>query len=165
MTEKAFFRRVGEKLSAPNVFVLFNRWDCVDDADEDDEDVPIDRVREQHLGCCRELLVDQLGLTDADSIDKRVFFVSSKDVLKARVAQNNDGGIQASRSSSRSSISSPLQGDYAAERLRCANGATRRPFANVPCRFRRCCHCHRAGAGANGRCSSYPVETPGPRPL
>ena len=112
MTEKAFFRRVGEKFSAPNVFVLFNRWDCVDEED----DSPIERVRQQHIGTGTELLVDQLG-ADPASVQDRIFFVSSKEVLKVRA------GTQSSGSDRRSSSMSPAtMTEAAVGRLRSGMG-------------------------------------------
>ena len=81
LTEKRFFIKVREKLSAPNLFVVYNRWDCMDDADDD---TPIERVRQQHFDNAKSMLVDEVGLVDDDAVADRVFFVSSREVLRQR---------------------------------------------------------------------------------
>ena len=81
LTEKKFFRKVREKLSAPNLFVVYNRWDCMDDADDD---TPLERVRQQHFENAKSMLVDELGIVDGDAVADRVFFVSSREALRQR---------------------------------------------------------------------------------
>ena len=72
-----FLKRVSEKLSRPNVFVLFNRWDG-SDMEEDAES-----VRAQHLAKASKFLCEDLHL-DVNGAD-RVFFVSAREMITARV--------------------------------------------------------------------------------
>ena len=95
LTEKRFFRKVHEKLSAPNVFVVYNRWDCVDDPDEE---TPAERLREQHYEAARSMFVNELGLAE-ESVADRVFFVSSREALRRRtrtgirsLSESDEGG-------------------------------------------------------------------------
>lgn len=75
--EMTFLRRVSEKLSRPNVFVLFNRWDGSDLEDD------AESVREQHLAKAARFLKADLHLDVCG--EDRVFFVSAKEMLTARV--------------------------------------------------------------------------------
>ncbi|RWS24685.1 Transmembrane GTPase Marf-like protein, partial [Leptotrombidium deliense] len=54
-TEKAFFHKVNEKLSKPNIFILNNRWDCAASEPE-----YMDRVRKQHTDRNVAFLCDEL---------------------------------------------------------------------------------------------------------
>eukprot|EP01134_Creolimax_fragrantissima_P001989 CFRG1989T1 len=76
-TEMNFFTKVAEKLSRPNVFILFNRWDGSDMEDD------ISGVKAQHIDRTRQFFKKELQL-QPDILDKRVFFVSSKEVLMHR---------------------------------------------------------------------------------
>lgn len=74
--EMTFLKRVSEKLSRPNVFVLYNRWDG-SDMEEDAEG-----VRGQHLDKAVNFLTNDLRL-DVVGTD-RVFFISAKEMLLHR---------------------------------------------------------------------------------
>ncbi|NP_001088450.1 mitofusin 1 S homeolog isoform X2 [Xenopus laevis] len=79
-TEKHFFYKVNEKLSKPNIFILNNRWDASASEPEYMED-----VRKQHMERCQSFLVDELKVVDSSEAQKRIFFVSAKEVLNARM--------------------------------------------------------------------------------
>ncbi|CAB3411162.1 unnamed protein product [Caenorhabditis bovis] len=78
--EKNFFLRVAKKLSKPNVFILNNRWDA--SASETDN---IDDVKKQHMTRFRQFLVDELEVCSEREVNDRIFFVSSREVLEARL--------------------------------------------------------------------------------
>ncbi|XP_034029014.1 mitofusin-2 [Thalassophryne amazonica] len=79
-TEKSFFHKVNERLSSPNIFILNNRWDA-----SASEPEYMDEVRRQHMDRCSNFLVDELGVVDRVQASDRIFFVSAKEVLQARV--------------------------------------------------------------------------------
>ncbi|KAF5907275.1 mitofusin-2, partial [Clarias magur] len=79
-TEKSFFHKVNERLSSPNIFILNNRWDA-----SANEPEYMEEVRRQHMDRCTSFLVDELGVVDRGQASDRIFFVSAKEVLQARV--------------------------------------------------------------------------------
>ncbi|CAI9597608.1 unnamed protein product [Staurois parvus] len=79
-TEKHFFHKVNEKLSKPNIFILNNRWDASASEPEYMED-----VRKQHTERCQSFLVDELKVVNSTEAQNRIFFVSAKEVLNARM--------------------------------------------------------------------------------
>ncbi|XP_004570985.1 mitofusin-2 [Maylandia zebra] len=79
-TEKSFFHKVNERLSSPNIFILNNRWDA-----SASEPEYMEEVRGQHMDRCTNFLVDELGVVDRAQAGDRIFFVSAKEVLQARV--------------------------------------------------------------------------------
>uniref|UniRef100_A0A8C5HD17 Dynamin-type G domain-containing protein n=1 Tax=Gouania willdenowi TaxID=441366 RepID=A0A8C5HD17_GOUWI len=79
-TEKSFFHKVNERLSSPNIFILNNRWDA-----SASEPEYMEEVRKQHMNRCTNFLVDELGVVDRGQANDRIFFVSAKEVLQARV--------------------------------------------------------------------------------
>ncbi|XP_041860214.1 mitofusin-2 isoform X2 [Melanotaenia boesemani] len=79
-TEKSFFHKVNERLSSPNIFILNNRWDA-----SASEPEYMEEVRRQHMDRCTHFLVDELGVVDRGQAGDRIFFVSAKEVLQARV--------------------------------------------------------------------------------
>uniref|UniRef100_A0A7M4F698 Mitofusin 2 n=1 Tax=Crocodylus porosus TaxID=8502 RepID=A0A7M4F698_CROPO len=79
-TEKQFFHKVNERLSRPNIFILNNRWDA-----SASEPEYMEEVRRQHMERCSSFLVDELGVVDRAQAGDRIFFVSAKEVLNARI--------------------------------------------------------------------------------
>uniref|UniRef100_A0A4W4DT38 Dynamin-type G domain-containing protein n=1 Tax=Electrophorus electricus TaxID=8005 RepID=A0A4W4DT38_ELEEL len=79
-TEKSFFHKVNERLSRPNIFILNNRWDA-----SASEPEYMEEVRRQHMDRCTSFLVDELGVVDRAQAGDRIFFVSAKEALQARV--------------------------------------------------------------------------------
>ncbi|KAA0713694.1 Mitofusin-2 [Triplophysa tibetana] len=79
-TEKSFFHKVNERLSSPNIFVLNNRWDA-----SANEPEYMEEVRRQHMDRCTSFLVDELRVVDRAQASDRIFFVSAKEVLQARI--------------------------------------------------------------------------------
>ncbi|XP_030072750.1 mitofusin-1 [Microcaecilia unicolor] len=79
-TEKHFFHKVNERISKPNIFILNNRWDASAAEPEYMED-----VRRQHTERCQSFLVDELKVVDRSEAQKRIFFVSAKEVLNVRM--------------------------------------------------------------------------------
>ncbi|XP_066462695.1 mitofusin-2 [Eleutherodactylus coqui] len=79
-TEKQFFHKVNDRLSQPNIFILNNRWDA-----SASEPEYMDEVRRQHMERCTSFLVDELGVLDRTQAGDRIFFVSAKEVLNARI--------------------------------------------------------------------------------
>ncbi|VDO75602.1 unnamed protein product [Heligmosomoides polygyrus] len=78
--EKSFFHRVAKKLSKPNVFILNNRWDASAAESEHIED-----VKQQHLTRFRQFLVNELEVATDRDVKDRIYFVSSREVLDARL--------------------------------------------------------------------------------
>uniref|UniRef100_A0A8C5QZ75 Mitofusin 1 n=1 Tax=Leptobrachium leishanense TaxID=445787 RepID=A0A8C5QZ75_9ANUR len=79
-TEKHFFHKVSERLSKPNIFILNNRWDASASEPEYMED-----VRKQHTERCQSFLVDELKVVDSSEAENRIFFISAKEMLSARM--------------------------------------------------------------------------------
>ncbi|XP_033826230.1 mitofusin-2 isoform X2 [Periophthalmus magnuspinnatus] len=79
-TEKSFFHKVNERLSSPNIFILNNRWDA-----SASEPEYMDEVRRQHMERCTDFLVEELRVVERAQAADRIFFVSAKEVLQARV--------------------------------------------------------------------------------
>ncbi|XP_057184185.1 mitofusin-2 [Triplophysa rosa] len=79
-TEKSFFHKVNERLSSPNIFVLNNRWDA-----SANEPEYMEEVRRQHMDRCTSFLVDELRVVDRAQASDRIFFVSAREVLQARI--------------------------------------------------------------------------------
>uniref|UniRef100_A0A665V426 Dynamin-type G domain-containing protein n=1 Tax=Echeneis naucrates TaxID=173247 RepID=A0A665V426_ECHNA len=78
--EKLFFHKVSERISKPNIFILHNRWDA--SVTEPDY---IEEVRKQHLDRCVSFLAEELRVVGLDEAPGRIFFVSAKEVLSARM--------------------------------------------------------------------------------
>ncbi|XP_069053650.1 mitofusin-1b isoform X2 [Lepisosteus oculatus] len=79
-TEKHFFHKVNERLSKPNIFILNNRWDASAAEPEYMED-----VRRQHMDRCVSFLVEELKVVEREQAPSRIFFVSAKEALNARM--------------------------------------------------------------------------------
>ncbi|XP_055021627.1 mitofusin-2 [Boleophthalmus pectinirostris] len=79
-TEKSFFHKVNERLSSPNIFILNNRWDA-----SASEPEYMEEVRRQHMERCTDFLVEELRVVERAQAADRIFFVSAKEVLQARV--------------------------------------------------------------------------------
>ncbi|CAI4232706.1 unnamed protein product [Auanema sp. JU1783] len=79
--EKNFFYRVAKKLSKPNIFILNNRWDA--SASEDD----VEEVKKQHQNRFRQFLVNELEVCTEKEVNNRIYFVSSREVLEARLKE------------------------------------------------------------------------------
>ncbi|GIY67568.1 transmembrane GTPase Marf [Caerostris darwini] len=82
VAEKNFFHKVSMKLSKPNIFVLNNRWD-----NSVDEKEFIDQIRKQHMDRNVSFLVDELKVVTQSQAEDRIYFVSAKEVLQARIQQ------------------------------------------------------------------------------
>ncbi|KAH0955083.1 hypothetical protein HN011_006102 [Eciton burchellii] len=83
LPEKEFFHKVSAKLSKPNIFILYNRWDA-------SVSVPqfLDQVRAQHLERAVEFLSKELRVYEnTKDAEERVFFISAKEVLQARMQE------------------------------------------------------------------------------
>lgn len=82
VTEKNFFHKVSTRLSKPNIFILNNRWDA--SASEMEFQ---DQVRAQHLERAADFLVKELKVCTPKEASERIFFVSAKEVLQARLQE------------------------------------------------------------------------------
>lgn len=82
VTEKNFFHKVSMKLSKPNIFILNNRWDA-----SANEPEYLDQVRKQHLERAVDFLVKELKVCTQKEADERIFFISAKEALQARLAE------------------------------------------------------------------------------
>ncbi|VVC32912.1 Dynamin superfamily,Fzo/mitofusin HR2 domain,P-loop containing nucleoside triphosphate hydrolase,Dynamin- [Cinara cedri] len=82
VTEKNFFHKVSSKLSKPNIFILNNRWDA-----SANESEFLDPVRKQHTERATDFLVKELKVCTAEEASTRIFFISAKEVLQARVQE------------------------------------------------------------------------------
>lgn len=81
--EKSFFYRVSRRLSKPNIFILNNRWDA--SAAEMEH---VQQVREQHEMRFKQFLVDELKVCNEMEAKNRVFFISAREMLDARLKAN-----------------------------------------------------------------------------
>ncbi|KAK0394225.1 hypothetical protein QR680_000633 [Steinernema hermaphroditum] len=84
--EKSFFERVSRLLSRPNVFILNNRWD----ASASELDQHVDQVRQQHLTRFRQFLVNELKVCSFSEAVERIFFVSAREMLDARLKEKKE---------------------------------------------------------------------------
>ncbi|CAH1972897.1 unnamed protein product [Acanthoscelides obtectus] len=82
VTEKNFFHKVSSKLSKPNIFILNNRWDA-----SATEPEFLDQVRRQHQERAIDFLVKELKVCSSKEAEERIFFISAKEVLQARLAE------------------------------------------------------------------------------
>lgn len=82
LTEKNFFHKVSTRLSKPNIFILNNRWDA-----SVSEVEYIDQVRSQHSERAADFLVRELKVCSAKEAGERIFFISAKEVLQARLQE------------------------------------------------------------------------------
>lgn len=82
VTEKNFFHKVSKKLSKPNIFILNNRWDA-----SASEPEYLDQVRRQHQERAIDFLVKELGVCSQKEAEERIFFISAKEALQARLAE------------------------------------------------------------------------------
>ncbi|XP_039254697.2 mitofusin-2-like isoform X1 [Styela clava] len=85
LAEKKFFHKVNERLSKPNIFILNNRWDA--SAAEPDL---MEQVRQQHLERGISFLAKELGVVTPQQAKDRVFFISAKEALNARLQRLQD---------------------------------------------------------------------------
>ncbi|XP_066585247.1 transmembrane GTPase Marf isoform X2 [Prorops nasuta] len=82
VTEKNFFHKVSTKLSKPNIFILNNRWDA-----SASEPEFFDQVRAQHQERAIDFLSRELKVYTPKDAEERVFFVSAKEALLARMQE------------------------------------------------------------------------------
>uniref|UniRef100_A0A1B6E5A2 Dynamin-type G domain-containing protein n=1 Tax=Clastoptera arizonana TaxID=38151 RepID=A0A1B6E5A2_9HEMI len=82
VTEKNFFHKVSTRLSKPNIFILNNRWDA-----SASEPEYLDQVRGQHLERAVDFLVKELKVCSLKETQERIFFISAKEVLQARLQE------------------------------------------------------------------------------
>ncbi|XP_037950957.1 transmembrane GTPase Marf-like isoform X1 [Teleopsis dalmanni] len=84
--EKQFFHTVSQKLSKPNIFILNNRWDA--SANEPEfQDSELEKVKSQHTERCIDFLTKELKVSNEKEAAERVFFVSARETLQARVEE------------------------------------------------------------------------------
>ncbi|XP_076242668.1 mitochondrial assembly regulatory factor isoform X2 [Calliopsis andreniformis] len=82
VTEKNFFHKVSTKLSKPNIFILNNRWDA-----SASEPEFFDQVRAQHQERAIDFLSRELKVYTPKDAEERVFFISAKETLQARMEE------------------------------------------------------------------------------
>ncbi|XP_017880366.1 transmembrane GTPase Marf isoform X2 [Ceratina calcarata] len=82
VTEKNFFHKVSTKLSKPNIFILNNRWDA-----SASEPEFFEQVRAQHQERAVDFLARELKVYTAKDAEERVFFISAKETLQARMQE------------------------------------------------------------------------------
>ncbi|XP_066997759.2 transmembrane GTPase Marf [Anabrus simplex] len=81
-TEKNFFHKVSTRLSKPNIFILNNRWDA-----SATEPEFLDQVRTQHMERAVDFLVKELKVCSQKEATERIFFISAKEALQARLKE------------------------------------------------------------------------------
>lgn len=87
MAEMNFFDKVSKKLSKPNIFILNNRFDIIDQNEPDS----MDQVREQHVERAVDFLQGLNPKLSENDAKLRTFFVSAKETLAARCPTTNAG--------------------------------------------------------------------------
>ncbi|KRT82687.1 hypothetical protein AMK59_4774, partial [Oryctes borbonicus] len=85
VTEKNFFHKVSTRLSKPNIFILNNRWDA-----SANEPEFLDQVRRQHQERAIDFLVKELKVCSPKEAEERIFFISAKEALLARIAEQGN---------------------------------------------------------------------------
>lgn len=88
-TEKAFFHKVSQKLSKPNLFILNNRWEAIASEPEN-----ADAVRKQHTDREFDFLCQELNVVSPSEAKNRVFFVSAKEALQYRLTQDTSRMVE-----------------------------------------------------------------------
>ncbi|XP_017143072.1 transmembrane GTPase Marf isoform X2 [Drosophila miranda] len=84
--EKQFFHTVSQKLSKPNIFILNNRWDASANEPECLES-DLAKVKSQHTERCIDFLTKELKVSNEKEAAERVFFVSARETLQARIEE------------------------------------------------------------------------------
>ncbi|XP_017030006.1 transmembrane GTPase Marf isoform X1 [Drosophila kikkawai] len=84
--EKQFFHTVSQKLSKPNIFILNNRWDASANEPECQES-ELAKVKSQHTERCIDFLTKELKVSNEKEATERVFFVSARETLQARIEE------------------------------------------------------------------------------
>ncbi|XP_017871604.1 PREDICTED: transmembrane GTPase Marf isoform X1 [Drosophila arizonae] len=84
--EKQFFHTVSQKLSKPNIFILNNRWDASANEPEFQES-ELAKVKSQHTERCIDFLTKELKVSNEKEAAERVFFVSARETLQARIEE------------------------------------------------------------------------------
>ncbi|XP_034123716.1 transmembrane GTPase Marf isoform X3 [Drosophila guanche] len=84
--EKQFFHTVSQKLSKPNIFILNNRWDASANEPECQES-DLAKVKSQHTERCIDFLTKELKVSNEKEAAERVFFVSARETLQARIEE------------------------------------------------------------------------------
>ncbi|XP_026849120.1 transmembrane GTPase Marf isoform X2 [Drosophila persimilis] len=84
--EKQFFHTVSQKLSKPNIFILNNRWDASANEPECQES-DLAKVKSQHTERCIDFLTKELKVSNEREAAERVFFVSARETLQARIEE------------------------------------------------------------------------------
>ncbi|XP_060661804.1 LOW QUALITY PROTEIN: transmembrane GTPase Marf [Drosophila nasuta] len=85
--EKQFFHTVSQKLSKPNIFILNNRWDASANEPEFQES-ELAKVKSQHTERCIDFLTKELKVSNEKEAAERVFFVSARETLQARIEES-----------------------------------------------------------------------------
>jgi len=82
LTEKKFFHKVSERLSNPNVFIVHNRSDAFAGEDMQNE------VKSQHMDRAIKFLTNELKVCQSKAeAEERIFFISAKEALQARMQE------------------------------------------------------------------------------
>ncbi|XP_023716314.1 transmembrane GTPase Marf isoform X3 [Cryptotermes secundus] len=89
LTEKNFFHKVSTRLSKPNIFILNNRWDASATEPEflDQHRNEQNEVRAQHMERAVDFLVKELKVCTQKEAHERIFFVSAREALQARLQE------------------------------------------------------------------------------
>ncbi|PSN36005.1 Transmembrane GTPase Marf [Blattella germanica] len=89
LTEKNFFHKVSTRLSKPNIFILNNRWDASASEPEflDQHRNEQTEVRVQHMERAVDFLVKELKVCTQKQANERIFFISAKEALQARLQE------------------------------------------------------------------------------
>ncbi|OXU22112.1 hypothetical protein TSAR_004095 [Trichomalopsis sarcophagae] len=89
IAEKNFFHKVSTKLSKPNIFILNNRWDASASEPEFLDELVDEQkeVRAQHQERAVDFLAKELKVCNPKDAEERVFFISAKETLQARLQE------------------------------------------------------------------------------
>ncbi|XP_029162779.1 transmembrane GTPase Marf isoform X1 [Nylanderia fulva] len=89
VTEKNFFHKVSTRLSKPNIFILNNRWDASASEPEFFDQLVKEQkeVRAQHQERAIDFLARELKVYSPKDAEERVFFISAKETLQARMQE------------------------------------------------------------------------------
>lgn len=93
MAEMNFFDKVSKKLSRPNIFILNNRFDIIDQNEPDS----MEQVREQHVERAVDFLQGLNPKLSQDEAKQRTFFVSAKETLGSRCPSVASGAFDSQK--------------------------------------------------------------------
>lgn len=77
-TEKNVLLRVKAQIANPNIFVLVNKWDMIENS------VDVEKTKKRHCDDISRFLCQELQLYTSNSVSNRIHFISANETLKRK---------------------------------------------------------------------------------